>query len=66
VRQRRNSKLLQISINEMPVVEVSLTLYRSFINTSFGGSNKHVGSIVHCIVCHSIFVYRFDLLHSAV
>jgi len=43
VRQGKNSILLQISISVMPVAEASLTLYRSFINTSFSGSSKQAG-----------------------
>jgi len=39
VHQGRNSNLFKICISGMLVVEASLTLYHSFINTSFSGSN---------------------------
>jgi len=57
-----NSNLLQISISGMPVVEASLQHHRSFINTNVSGSKSE--TIVQCFVCHSIAVFRCDLLHS--
>jgi len=50
-----HSNLLPVSISGIPVVEASWQ-YHSFINTSASG-------IVQCFVCHSISVFRFDLLH---
>jgi len=43
----------------MPVVEASLTL-SSFTKPTSG---RKSATIVQCFVCHSISVFRFDLLH---
>jgi len=54
-----NINLLQISISEMPVVEVSLTLSFLFQYKSVSGSMSE--TITQCFVCHSISAFRFGL-----
>jgi len=55
-----NSNLLQISISGMPLVEASLTLLFVYQYQCYWCKYE---TIVQCFVCHSISVFRFDLLH---
>jgi len=55
------NNLLQISISAMPVAEASLTLSFLYQYQYVRDSKSEI--MLWCCVCHSVFVFRFDLLH---
>jgi len=57
-----NKNVLQISISAMPAVEASLTLSFLYQYQYVSGSKSE--TIDQCFVCHAIYVFGFDLLHS--
>jgi len=62
IKLLHKSKLLQFSISGMRVIEVSLTL--SFLYQYQYVSCSKSKTIVQCLVCNSISVFKFDLLHG--
>jgi len=57
-----HKNLLHIFISAVPVVEASQTVLFLYQYQFVSGSKSE--TIDQCSVCHSIFLFGFDLLHS--
>jgi len=56
-----NKQFITNLISAMPVAEVSLTLSFLYQYQYVRDSKSEI--MLWCCVCHSVFVFRFDLLH---